>query len=141
MDQDFDAAYRSEQRIGKIFVIFTTLAIVIACLGLFGLAAYAAEQRTKEIGIRKVLGADVSAIVAMLSKDFVKLVLLSIIIASPLAWYLMNKWLQDFAYRINIHWWVIAIAGTGALAIAIITISFQSFKAAMANPVNSLKDE
>ncbi|MES2063898.1 MAG: ABC transporter permease [Bacteroidota bacterium] len=141
MDQDFDAAYRSEQRIGKIFVIFTTLAIVIACLGLFGLAAYAAEQRTKEIGIRKVLGADVSAIVAMLSKDFVKLVLLSIIIASPLAWFLMNKWLQDFAYRINIHWWVIAIAGTGALVIAIITISFQSFKAALANPVNSLKDQ
>jgi len=141
MDQDFDATYRSEQRIGKIFIIFTTLAIVIACLGLFGLAAYAAEQRTKEIGIRKVLGADVSAIVAMLSKDFVKLVLLSIIIASPLAWYLMNKWLQDFAYRINIHWWVIAIAGAGALAIAIITISFQSFKAALTNPVNSLKDQ
>jgi putative ABC transport system permease protein len=141
MDQDFDAAYRSEQRIGKIFVIFTTLAIVIACLGLFGLAAYAAEQRTKEIGIRKVLGADVSAIVAMLSKDFVKLVLLAIVIASPLAWYLMSKWLQDFAYRISIHWWVIAIAGTGALVIAVITIGFQSVKAALANPVNSLKNE
>ncbi|MFD0793950.1 ABC transporter permease [Mucilaginibacter litoreus] len=141
MDQDFDAMYRSEQRVGGIFVIFTTMAIIIACLGLFGLAAYAAEQRTKEIGIRKVLGASVSAIVNMLSVDFIKLVVLSIIIASPLAWYLMQKWLQDFAYRINIQWWVLAVAGSSALFIAFITISFQSVKAALANPVNSLKDE
>ncbi|MES2266000.1 MAG: ABC transporter permease [Bacteroidota bacterium] len=141
MDQDFDASYRSEQRIGTIFMIFTSLAIIIACLGLFGLAAYAAEQRTKEIGIRKVLGADVSVIVAMLSKDFIKLVCIAIITASPLAWYVMNLWLQDFAYRINIHWWVIAAAAAGALAIAFVTISFQSVKAALANPVNSLKNE
>ncbi|MFD0765093.1 ABC transporter permease [Mucilaginibacter lutimaris] len=141
MDQDFDASYRSEQRIGTIFVIFTSLAIIIACLGLFGLAAYAAEQRTKEIGIRKVLGADVSVIVAMLSKDFIKLVCIAIITASPLAWYVMNKWLQDFAYRVTIHWWVIAAAGVGALLIAFVTISFQSVKAALANPVDSLKNE
>lgn len=141
MDQDFDASYRSEQRIGQIFVIFTSLAIIIACLGLFGLAAYAAEQRTKEIGIRKVLGADVSVIVAMLSKDFIKLVCIAIVIASPFAWYVMNKWLQDFAYRVNIQWWVIAGAGAGALLIAFITISFQSIKAALANPVESLRSE
>lgn len=141
MDQDFDTIYKSEQRVGEIFVIFTTLAIVIACLGLFGLAAYAAEQRTKEIGIRKVLGADVTSIVSMLSKDFVKLIVLALAIAAPLAWYLMNKWLQDFAYRIHIQWWVIAAAGIGVLMIAIVTISFQSIKAALANPVNSLKDQ
>ncbi|TWR31381.1 FtsX-like permease family protein [Mucilaginibacter pallidiroseus] len=141
MDQDFDAIYRTEQRIGKIFIIFTTLAIVIACLGLFGLAAYASEQRTKEIGIRKVLGANVTIIVGMLSKDFIKLVLLAIVIASPLAWYLMNMWLQDFAYRTSIHWWVLAAAGAGAVLIAFVTISYQSVKAALANPVQSLRSE
>jgi putative ABC transport system permease protein len=141
MDQDFDASYRSEQRIGTILIIFTSLAIIIACLGLFGLAAYAAEQRTKEIGIRKVLGADVSVIVGMLSKDFIKLVCIAIILASPIAWFVMTKWLQDFAYRITIQWWVIAAAGAGALVIAFVTISFQSVKAALANPVDSLKNE
>ena len=141
MDQDFDATYRAEQRVGEIFMIFTSLAIIIACLGLFGLAAYAAEQRTKEIGIRKVLGANVSAIVGMLSKDFIKLVFIAILIASPLAWYMMHLWLQDFAYRINIQWWVIASAGVGATIIAFVTVSFQSIKAALANPVNSLKNE
>ena len=141
MDQEFDASYRTEQLTGKIAIVFTTLAIVIACLGLFGLAAYAAEQRTKEIGIRKVLGANVSAIVSMLSKDFIKLVFISILISSPLAWYLMNKWLQDFAYRINIQWWVLVLAGVAALFIAFITVSFQSIKAAIANPVDSLKNE
>jgi putative ABC transport system permease protein len=141
MDQDFDAMYRSEQRIGTIFIAFTTLAIVIACLGLFGLAAYAAEQRTKEIGVRKVLGASIMNIAGMLSLDFIKLVCISILIASPVAWYLMQKWLQDFAYRINIQWWVIAIAGFAAILIAFITISFQSIKAAIANPVNSLRSE
>jgi len=141
MDQDFDAMYRSEQRIGTIFIAFTTLAIVIACLGLFGLAAYAAEQRTKEIGIRKVLGASIANITGMLSLDFIKLVCVSILIASPIAWYLMQKWLQDFAYRISIAWWVFAIAGVAALFIAFITISFQSIKAAIANPVTSLRSE
>ncbi|MDB5130283.1 MAG: FtsX-like permease family protein [Mucilaginibacter sp.] len=141
MDADFDAAYRTEQRMGTIFITFTTLAIIIACLGLFGLAAYAAEQRVKEIGIRKVLGANVSKIVAMLSYDFIKLVLISIVIASPIAWWAMQKWLQDFAYRQNIQWWVFALAGIGAVVIAFVTISFQSIKAALSNPVNSLRSE
>lgn len=141
MDDDFDATYRSEQRVGQIFISFSTLAIVIACLGLFGLAAYAAEQRNKEIGIRKVLGASVSAIVGMLSMDFIKLVFISILIASPLAWYAMQKWLQDFAYRVNMHWWTLATAGLAAIFIAFITISFQSIKAALSNPVKSLRSE
>ena len=141
MDNDFDALYRSEQRMGQIFITFTSLAIIIACLGLFGLAAYAAEQRTKEIGIRKVLGASVSTIVGMLSKDFILLVFISIAIATPLAWWAMHNWLQGFAYRQNIQWWVVALAGTGAIAIAFVTISFQSVKAALTNPVKSLKSE
>ncbi|MBK0379171.1 ABC transporter permease [Mucilaginibacter segetis] len=141
MDQDFDASYRSEQMIGTIFIIFTALAIIIACLGLFGLAAFAAEQRTKEIGIRKILGANIGAIIGMLSKDFIKLVLIAIVISSPLAWYLMHLWLQDFAYRINISWWVFAVAGLAATTVAVLTISFQSVKAALANPVKSLRSE
>ncbi|HZY39943.1 MAG TPA: ABC transporter permease [Mucilaginibacter sp.] len=141
MDQEFDAIYRSEQRMGTIAIAFTSLAIIIACLGLFGLAAYAAEQRTKEIGVRKVLGASVSTIVTMISKDFIKLVLMSIIIATPIAWWAMQKWLQSFAYRQNIQWWVIAVAGFAAIIIAFITISFQSIKAALTNPVLSLRSE
>jgi putative ABC transport system permease protein len=141
MDEDFDATYRAENRVGTIFISFSTLAIVIACLGLFGLAAYAAEQRNKEIGIRKVLGATVSTIVGMLSVDFIKLVLISILIATPAAWWAMNKWLQDFAYRQNIQWYILAIAGATAIIIAFITISFQSVKAAVANPVKSLRSE
>jgi len=141
MDQDFDATYRVEQRFGSMFISFSSLAIIIACLGLFGLAAYAAEQRNKEIGIRKVLGANVSTIVGMLSMDFIKLVLIAILIASPLAWYAMNKWLQGFAYRVNFHWYLLAMAGVTAIFIAFITISFQSIKAALANPVESLKSE
>jgi putative ABC transport system permease protein len=141
MDDDFNAMYSNEQRMGKLFIIFTTLAIVIACLGLFGLAAYAAEQRNREIGIRKVLGASVSIIVAMLSKDFIKLVFISILISTPLAWLVMQKWLQGFAYRDNIHWWVFVVTGAGAIIIAFVTISFQSIKAAIANPVDSLRSE
>ncbi|MES2110994.1 MAG: ABC transporter permease [Bacteroidota bacterium] len=141
MDKDFDAIYRSEQRMGTISIAFTSLAIIIACLGLFGLAAYAAEQRTKEIGIRKVLGANVSVIVGMLSKDFIKLVIISIVIAAPIAWWAMEKWLQSFAYRQNVQWWVVALAGSGAIIIAFITISFQSVRAAIANPVRSLRSE
>lgn len=141
MDQDFDATYRSEQRLGALFISFSTLAIMIACLGLFGLAAYAAEQRTKEIGIRKVLGASVSGIVGMLSMDFIRLVVIALLIAAPLAWYFMNKWLQDFAYRTQFHWWILAIAGLVAILIAFATISFQSIKAALANPVRSLRSE
>jgi putative ABC transport system permease protein len=142
MDTDFDATYRTEQRVGTLFISFSTLAIVIACLGLFGLAAYAAEQRNKEIGIRKVLGASVSGIVGMLSVDFIKLVLISILLASPLAWLAMDKlFLQNFAYRTEMHWWILGIAGAMALLIAFVTISFQSVKAALANPVKSLRSE
>jgi putative ABC transport system permease protein len=141
MDADFEATYRTEQRMGQIFIIFTSLAIIIACLGLFGLSAYAAEQRTKEIGIRKVLGANISTIVRLLSLDFIKLVFISILIATPIAWWAMNKWLQDFAYRINIQWWVLVIAGSAAMLIAFMTISFQSISAALANPVDSLRSE
>jgi len=141
MDQDFDATYHSEQQLGTIFISFSTLAIVIACLGLFGLAAYAAEQRNKEIGIRKVLGANVSTIVSMLSMDFIKLVLVSIFIATPVAWWAMNKWLQDFAYRIHIQWYILVFAGIIAIFIAFITISFQSVRAALANPIDSLRSE
>lgn len=142
MDKDFEAVYRSEQRLGQIFIVFTALAIIIACLGLFGLAAYATEQRVKEIGIRKVLGASISAIVSILSVDFIKLVCIAIVIASPLAWLAMQKWfLQGFAYRQDISPWVIALAGTGAILICFITVSFQALKAALANPVKSLRSE
>jgi len=141
MDQDFEAAYKTEQRMGTLFITFTSLAIIIACLGLFGLAAYAAEQRTKEIGIRKVLGANVSTIVAMLSGDFILLVLVSIVLAAPLAGWAMHSWLEGFAYRQNIQWWIFAVAGFGAIAIAFITVSYQSIKAALSNPVNSLRSE
>jgi len=141
MEQDFDGLYRAEQRIGKIFISFSSLAILIACLGLFGLVAYAAEQRTREIGIRKVLGAGTSTIVKMLSRDFIKLVLLAILIASPLAWLAMHKWLEGFAYRIDISLWIFIIAGLIALLIALLTVSFQTIRAAVANPVKSLKTE
>ena len=142
LEDDFNATYRTEQRTGTISIAFTSLAIIIACLGLFGLAAYAAEQRTKEIGIRKVLGADVTTIVALLSRDFLFLVLVSIVIASPVAWWFMQKWfLQGFAYRQKIQWWVFTSAGLTAIVIAFITISFQSIKAALNNPVTSLRSE
>ncbi len=141
MDADFDNTYKTEQHIGKIFITFAVLAILIACLGLFGLVTYAAEQRTREIGIRKVLGASAGTIVGMLSKDFVKLVLISAVIAFPVAWWAMNKWLQDFAYRIQISWWIFLIAGVVALVIALVTVSVQAIKAALTNPVRSLRSE
>ena len=114
---------------------------MIACLGLLGLATYTAEQRTKEIGIRKVLGANIGSIVGLLSKDFIKLVLVAIVIATPLSWFAMNKWLEGFAYQVPIHWWIFGIAGLLSILMALFTISFQSVKAALMNPVNSLKSE
>lgn len=120
---------------------FTLVAILISCLGLFGLATFSAEQRTKEIGIRKVLWASVSGIVGLLSKDFLKLVTLAVVIASPIAWFIMNKWLQDFAYHLPISWRVFAITTALALLIAFVTIGFQAIKAAVANPVKSLRTE
>jgi ABC-type antimicrobial peptide transport system permease subunit len=141
VDQQLERLYLSEQRMGLLFNTFALLAIFISCLGLCGLAAFTAEQRTKEIGIRKVLGADVAGIVAMLSKGFVRLVLIATLIASPLAWYIMQRWLQDFAYRITISGWVFAGAGMAALLIALFTVSFQAIRAAVANPVKSLRAE
>jgi putative ABC transport system permease protein len=139
LDESFKNMYADVRRTGSIFTSFSVLAIIIACLGLFALSAFMAEQRNKEIGIRKVLGASVGSITTMLSRDFVKLVIISILIASPVAWWVMTKWLQDFAYRVSISWWLFATAGFLAILIALLTISFQSIKAALVNPVDSLK--
>ncbi len=141
LDDSFDEMYRAEQRIGKVALIFAFLTILIACLGLFGLVTYMTEQRIKEIGIRKVLGASIPSIVGMLSKDFLKLVLISICIASPLSYFAMKNWLQDFAFSIDIEWWIFVVAGLGAIAIAFLTVGYQSVKAALMNPVESLKTE
>jgi putative ABC transport system permease protein len=141
MDQDFQKNYESETRLASLVSYFTFIAILICCLGLFGLAAFSAEQRRKEIGVRKVLGASIPNILSLLSKDFLKLVLIAIVIASPIAWWVMNKWLQDFAYRTNIGWTVFALAALMAVCIALLTISFQAIKAAVANPVKSLRTE
>jgi putative ABC transport system permease protein len=141
LDKDFQKNYDAENRLSAIVGYFTAIAILISCLGLFGLATFSAEQRVKEIGVRKALGANVSSIVALLSKDFLKLVGIAVLIASPLAWFAMNKWLQSFAYRIHISWTVFAITTFAALLIALITISFQAVKAALANPVKSLRSE
>ena len=141
MEDSFNNTYKSEQRLGRIFIIFTVLSILIACLGLFGLAAFNAEKRTKEIGVRKVMGASVSQITYRLSSDFLKLVGVAILISLPVGWFAMNKWLEDFSYRIEIGWWVFVLAAFLAVAIALITVSYQSIKAAIANPVRSLRDE
>jgi putative ABC transport system permease protein len=141
MDDDFNKTYSNEQRMGGISMTFSALAILIACLGLLGLITFAAEQRAKEIGIRKVLGASGGNIVSMLSKDFLKLVFIASLIAIPLAWWAMNKWLQGFAYRIQISWWILASAALLAVFIALVTIFYQAMKAAIANPVDSLRSE
>lgn len=141
LDEFFDRQYRSEERFGKLFLNFAILAIFISCMGLLGLASYSTLQRTKEIGIRKVMGASISNIINLLSKDFLGLVLIAFFIAAPLAWYFMHGWLQDFAYRITIGWWVFIIAGIVAVLIALLTISFQAIRAAVSNPVKSLRTE
>ncbi|QMU31207.1 ABC transporter permease [Adhaeribacter radiodurans] len=141
LDESFGKMIAKEHKMSQVFTIFSGLAIFIACLGLLGLVAFAAQQRTKEIGIRKVLGASVPQIMLLLSRDFTKLILIAIVIACPIAWYGMNKWLQNFAYRIDINWWVFGLAGMGALLIALLTVSFQAIKAAVANPVNALRSE
>lgn len=141
LDKNFEEQYKSEQRSGLLFNVFAGIAILISCLGLFGLATYTAQVRTKEIGIRKVLGASVSGIMQLLSKDFLKLVVVAIVIATPVAWLAVNKWLQGYAYRINISWWVFALAGLISVLIAWTTISLQSFKAAAANPIKNLRTE
>ena len=141
LDETFRAQYLTEERTLTLSKYFACLTILISCLGLFGLAAFDTERRTKEIGIRKVLGADLKNLVTLLSKDFLKLVAIAIILASPVAYYLMNRWLQDFAYRINISWWIFIVSGIMALLIALITVSFQAIKAAIANPIKSLRTE
>ncbi|RRA99780.1 ABC transporter permease [Larkinella rosea] len=141
LNEDFQKNYQAEARTSRIVTWFTAISILISCLGLFGLAAFAAQQRTKEIGVRKVLGASVTSIVLLLSNDFLKLVIIAILIASPIGWWVMNKWLQNFAYKITIPWWIFAVSGGLALLIAFLTVSFQSIKAALMNPVNSLRSE
>lgn len=141
LDETFDRQYKADTQFGKAFGFFACIAIIIACFGLLGLSAYNVLQRKKEIGIRKVFGASVQNIAYLLSKDFTKLVLIASVIAVPVAWWLMSKWLQSFAYRISISIWVFVFAGITALIIALITVSFQSIKAAIANPVNSLRME
>ncbi len=141
LDTEFNALYASDKRMGTVFGIFTFLSVFVGCLGLFGLAMYTAERRITEIGVRKILGASVQGLVALLSKDFIKLVLVALIIASPIAWWAMNKWLQDFAYRITIQWWVFAGAAIMTLVIAFLTISSQAINAAIANPVKNLRTE
>ncbi|MVM33040.1 FtsX-like permease family protein [Spirosoma sp. HMF4905] len=141
LDEDFQKNYQADARTSGIVSYFTFIAILISCLGLFGLAAFAAQQRTKEIGVRKVLGASVGSIVTLLSTDFVKLVGIAIVIASPIAWYAMNRWLQGFAYKVTIEWWLFALAGLLAMGIALLTVSSQAIKAALVNPIKSLHSE
>ena len=141
LDRDFQKNYVKEERTAQLIQYFTLIAIVIASMGLFGLSTFTIEQRTKEIGIRKFLGASVSQIITLLSKDFLKLVLVAILLSSPLAYYIMNRWLQDFAYRIEIQWWVFVISAIGAILIALFTISFQAIKTALMNPIKSLRSE
>jgi putative ABC transport system permease protein len=133
--------YKAEKKIEQLFFFFSYLTVFLACLGLFGLISFTTELRRKEIGIRKVLGASAAVITSLISRDFLKLVIIAIVIASPIAYFIMNKWLEDYAYRINISWWMLTTAGVIGLLIALITISFQAIKAAIANPVKSLRTE
>ena len=141
LDELFEAQYVAEEDFGNLFLSFALLAIFISCLGLLGLAAYSTIQRKKEIGIRKIIGASVSGIVNLLSKEFVKLVGIAFLIAAPIAWFVMQNWLEDFAYRIDIEWWMLLLAGILAIVIALVTVSFQAITAAIANPVNALRSE
>jgi putative ABC transport system permease protein len=141
LDERFDATYREDKNTGMMLGIFAGLTIFVACLGLFGLATFTANQRTKEIGIRKVLGASVTGIVSLLSTDFLKLVCIAFVVAVPVAWLIMNRWLQDFAYRIDIPWQAFVVAALAAISITLITVSYQAIKSALANPVKSLRSE
>jgi len=141
LDEQLNKFYSSDRQLLNVLSIFSFIAICIACMGLFGLSIYSTRQRTKEIGIRKVLGASIPGITILLSRDFIIMILLAAVITFPVAWLLINKWLEDFAYRVEISWWMFAIAGIGVLLIALITISYQAIKAAIANPVKSLRTE
>jgi putative ABC transport system permease protein len=141
VDEEYAEKFKSEQRTGTLAAIFAGLTIFISCLGLFGLATYMAENRIKEIGVRKVLGASVTGIASLLSKDFLKLVMISFLVACPVAWYMMSKWLEDYPYHVNIQWQVFLFAGILSFIISVITVSYQAIKAAVANPVRSLRTE
>jgi putative ABC transport system permease protein len=141
LDDRLARLYKTEEKQGKLFGFFAAAAIFIACLGMFGLATLLAVQRSKEIGVRKVLGASVASITALLTRDFLRLVVLAILLAVPFAYYWMQQWLTDFAYRIDLHWWMFAAAGLTAVAVAVLTVGFQSIRAALANPVQALRSE
>jgi len=141
VNENIDRLYKEEQMMANLFSIAAAIAIILSCMGLFGIASIIIRQRVKEIGVRKVLGASVSGIITLVSKEFIKPVLIAFLIAIPIGWWAMNSWLQDYAYRVKIEWWVFAIAGLAALLITICTVSFQSIKAALANPVKSLRTE
>jgi putative ABC transport system permease protein len=141
VDEEYAKKFGNEERIGKLATSFASLAIFISCLGLFGMASFMAEQRVKEIGVRKVLGASVFNLWRLLSKDFIALVLISLVIASPIAYYFMHNWLQNYQYRSDMAWWIFALTGLGAITITLLTVSYQSIKAALANPVKSLRSE
>jgi putative ABC transport system permease protein len=141
LDESFGKMYKGEDKLKTLLTLFTAITIFVSCLGLLGLAANAAERRKKELGVRKVLGATVEGLVMLLSKDLVKLVLISVLLASPVAWYFMNEWLDDFPYRITISWWMFAVAGALAVVLALLTVSFQTVKAALSNPVKNLRTE
>ena len=141
MDEQLNRFYKKDNQLLQILAIFAALAIGIACMGLFGLSVYTARQRTKEIGVRKVLGASVMGIAVLISNEFIRLVIIASLISFPVAWWVTHKWLQDFAYRIDIKWWFFGVAGLSALVVAIVTISVQAIKAAIANPVVSLRTE
>jgi len=141
LDEDFQKNYAAEERLSTMIRYFTIMAILISCLGLFALSAYMAESRIKEIGVRKVLGATVFNVWQLLSGDFVLLVIIAFVIASPIAYYFMHNWIQNYSYRTDISWWIFALAGAGALVITLLTVSFQAIKAAVANPARSLRSE
>ena len=141
LDEHYNQQYQADQQFGRVFGIFSTLAIFIACLGLFGLSSLTAIQRTKEIGVRKVMGASVSSILTLISKDYIILMMMAIALSVPLSWWIMFSWLQDFAYRINLTWWIFALPSVVVVMIALLTVSIHTLKAARTNPVNSLRYE
>ena len=141
VNDDFNGLFRSEVLVGQLSRLFAGLAILISCLGLFGLSAYTAERRVREIGIRKVLGASIPNLAGLLSREFLQLVVLSALVAFPLAWMMMSRWLAQYAYRVSMEWWIFALAGIAAVLIAVVTVSWQSIRAALMNPVKSLRSE
>ena len=141
LDDHFERQYQADVQFGQVFALFASLAIFIACLGLFGLASYMTSQRTKEIGVRKVLGASISSILALLSKDFTQLIIVAILLATPMSWWVMQQWLDSFAYQMDMSWWVFAVPALVLLLIALTTVSVQTIKAARNNPVDSLRNE